>query len=168
MPDRNQLSRSAGGPRCEPERLTNRARGIRSRDPARLRTEPGKRGPYRASSRSVGLSPFSLAYHGAIDAATLNTSMRLIWNLRCVRLCLAKYTSKFAARLRSKDHRLCDRLCDHLCLSLRLDLYVNLNPWLFVALRMTSCRSKYLPLFIRKHRQRYRRLRHGLRRQVRR
>ena len=88
--------------------------------------------------RSVGLSPFSDTADGAVGAAMLNTSMRLIWNLRCARLDLAKYLSKFAAKFRSKYRRLRTRLYHELCLSLHLNLHcfyrgeANLNLYLYL------------------------------------
>jgi hypothetical protein len=162
-----------------------RRAGFGSGTPPACRPSRGKWGLYRASSRSVGLSPFSGVAYAPIGAAMLNTSMRLTWNLRCARLGLAKYLSKFAAKFRSKYRRWRTRLYHELCLSFHLDLNLNLNldpnlnldlnlnlnlnlnPQLFVALRMTSCRSKYPPLFVRKFRQKCIQLRARLHRQVR-
>jgi hypothetical protein len=80
------------------------------------------------------------------------------------------YGSLFVRKYRQKHRRLRTRLYHEQCLSFHLDLNLdlNLNPQLFVALRMTSCRSKYPPLFVRKFRQKSIQLRARLHRQVRR
>jgi hypothetical protein len=73
----------------------------------------------------------------------LNTSVRLIWNPRCVHLRLAKAPPKFAAKFRQKHRRLGTRLYRPLCRSLRLNLNLglnlNLNPLLYHTLLVRLC-----------------------------
>ena len=95
------------------------------------------------SWRSVGLSPFSDTADGAVGAAMLNTSMRLIWNLRCANLCLAKYLSKFAAKFRSKYRRLRTRLCHQL----HRQLHRELNIVLYLGLDASLCDALLKQLF---------------------
>ena len=108
-------------------------------------------GLYRASSRSVGLSPFCTARHGAIDAATLNTSVRVIWAWRYVRLCLAKYSSTLVGKYRQTHRQLRARvycqLHQQLHHELNLALYRNLDPSLYRELFATSYQSLFQQLF---------------------
>jgi hypothetical protein len=126
--------------------------------------------------------------YGQIGALKLKTSVRVVRASRCVRLCRAEYRSMFVGKYRQTYRRLRTRLRHELCLSFHLDLNLNLNlnlhpllyhalfaksyesllQQLFVALRMTLCRSKYLSLFLRKFRQMCIQLRSQLHRQMRR
>ena len=116
------------------------AGGDRRRSPPALQTEPGK---WDCTAR---LSPFCTARHGAIDAATLNTSVRVIWAWRYVRLCLAKYSSTLVGKYRQTHRQLRARvycqLHQQLHHELNLALYRNLDPSLYRELFATSYQSR--------------------------
>jgi len=81
----------------------------------------------------------------------LNTSERLIWNLRCAHLSLAKHPSKYVGKYRQEYRRLRTRLYLELCPSLHpdlnLDLNLNLNPLLYRAFFAKSSQSLLQRLF---------------------